>query len=62
MNVQINPDDCVGLGVCYGNGPNGCPSVFGRNTDGTAYVKNPSGAPCASTAQANCCPGAIIIT
>lgn len=63
MNVQIDLDNCVALGVCYGNGPNGCPTVFAANPDGTAMViETPTSAGCVTTAQANCCPNAIIIS
>lgn len=60
MTIRVNPDNCVGLGYCWGT----CGTVFAEGADGKAVVlpgQENSTAPCVPDAQAGCCPGAIEI-
>lgn len=60
MTIQINKDNCVSLGYCWGT----CSTVFAEGSDGKAVVRSGqenSQAPCVLDAQAGCCPGAIEI-
>lgn len=62
MPITVDLALCTKKGFCYGQ--NGCPAVFGKRSDGKAYVKAP-GHPvdsCVLNAQAGCCQGAILIS
>ncbi|HEY9899920.1 MAG TPA: hypothetical protein V6D00_12115 [Pantanalinema sp.] len=63
MNVQVISSKCTGQGVCYGNGVNGCPSVFAEGDEGKAVViQTPTTDLRVLSAQANCCQGAIVVS